>query len=84
MSFRFFKRKTGKFVVFSGKSGRMRPGGGRKRREAKQMKTCGNIVEGLPCRSGICVSVHSTGKYMDCVAEFVLRRKTRPGMPFFE
>jgi len=27
---------------------------------------------------------HSTGKNMDCVAEFTLRRKTRPGMPFLE
>ena len=27
---------------------------------------------------------HSTGNDMDSVAEFVLRRKTRPGMPSFE
>ena len=27
---------------------------------------------------------HSTGKNMDCVAVFALRRKTRPGMPCFE
>ena len=74
MSFRFFKRKTGKFAVFSGKSGGMPPGGGRKRHEEKQNGG----------RSGICAAGHSTGKYMDCVAEFVLRRKTRPGMPFFE
>jgi hypothetical protein len=31
-----------------------------------------------------CLAGHSTGKDMDCVAAFVLRRKTRPGMPCFE
>ena len=74
MSFRFFKRKTGKFAVFSGKSGGMRLMPDGKRHKEKQNGS----------RSGICAAGHSTGKYMDCVAEFVLRRKTRPGMPFFE
>lgn len=66
------------FAVFSGKSGGMRHDGGRN--EDGERRGEWTDRGGAPVASGR----HSTGKYMDCVAEFVLRRKTRPGMPLFE
>ena len=75
--FPFFQTKAGKVCrLFGQKASDAVP-----MREANR---AGPAVERNVRLTFCAARFHSIGKNMDCVAEFALRRKTRPGMPFFE